>query len=418
MKNIALTRKRLSMANNKPRKFNPLVWFIAYNTLAKYLQKAYNVTGVNHDLVRTLQPPYLIVANHVTLWDPPIVASFIRHRIHFVMSDANLRSSIGRWLYLHMAAVIPKTKARSDSSTVRSMIKLARNKRIICVFPEGRSSWDGLTHDIFFSTSKLIKALKIPVVAPLIKGGYLSRPRWGHTRRNGRMEIEFQKLFDGPELPGMSVEEIHEKLTRALENNDYDFQQQSGITFTSKKGAEYLERLLFVCPSCRSMVTMESKGNNFTCTRCNFTARYTETGELVPENAAEYPLRRIYEWSAWQNDFLTQFLKEKKTSGNTSPIFQDTNVTIKTGYKFARLKHHMTGTLSMFLDRFEMADQNGHTEIYAFSDVYGIQVLLANRLEFYCRDILYKCEFDRKNISGYKYMLAAQKIIPDKTELE
>ena len=406
------------MRTKKLKKFNPVLWFIAYITIAQGLRFLYNIKAKNKKLFKKVKPPFMLVGNHVTFWDPPIVNSFIKRRIHFVMSDANLRNPLARWLFIKMAAVIPKTKARSDSSTVRQMIYLAKDKRTICVFPEGRSTWDGQTHEIFFATSKLIKSLKIPVIVALTRGGYLTRPRWSRSPHRGKMLVEYNQLFEKQELDFLSAEEINKKLQNALWNDDYEYQESTGIKFKCKHRAEYLERVLFICPVCKKMVTLESDKNHFTCKVCDFKSEYTETGKLVPLNQPDQPERRVYDWTSWQNSYFEAFLKEKQTRKDDSPIFQDYNVTVKTGFKYENLKSHLSGTLSMFLDRFEVQPENAEPHIMYLDDIQGVQVLLANRFEFYYKNVLYKFEFAHPNTSGYKYMLAVQKLAPERTEPE
>ncbi|MDZ7722762.1 MAG: lysophospholipid acyltransferase family protein [candidate division KSB1 bacterium] len=400
------------------KKFNPILWFIAYATIAQGLRLSYHIKAKNKALFKQIKPPFILVGNHVTFWDPPMVNSFIKQRIHFVMSDANLRNSIARWLFIKMAAVIPKTKARSDSSTVRQMMRLAKDGRVICVFPEGRATWDGQTHEIFYSTSKLIKSLKIPVIVALTRGGYLTRPRWSRSPHRGRMLIEYSQLFDKEELKFVSAEEIHKKLQNALWHDDYEYQTQYGVKFKSKNQPEYLERVLFICPVCKQLITLESHKSLLSCKACGFQNEYTETGELVPVNNAKQPRRRIYDWTTWQSSYLETLVKNKQKEDKNQPIFEDHNVTVKTGFKFQNLKGHMTGTLAMYVDRFEIQSPNGDPQILYIEDMTGVQVLLSNRFEFYHKNTLYKFDFEHPNTSGYKYMLAVQKIAPERTELE
>jgi len=402
----------------KARHFNLPLFLILKATYEQFLKYKYNVHVQNRELLKQLKPPFILVPNHVALLDPPIVNIFIHHRIHFVMADANLRTRFTRWVFIKLAAVIPKTKATSDSTTVRQLIKFARAKHVLCVFPEGRASWDGLTHDIFFSTAKLLKALKIPVVVPLIHGGYLSQPRWSPHMRRGKIIIDYQKLFDGPECADMSAEDIFEELTKKLYHNDYEFQKRTGILYKSKRGAEYLERLLFICPHCKEMMTLRSEGNRFLCTHCGFENRWTEEGLLEPVNDQNQPVRRVYEWSQWQLDVLEAIIRDRQSVHSDKPLFEDKNVTLKTGYKYEPLKERLTGTMRLFVDRFQLEGANGQKEVFAIDDIYGVQVLLGNNFEFYRGQTLYKFQFDNERTSGYKYMAAVQKMAPEKAELE
>ncbi len=401
----------------KQRHFNLPLFLFLKATYVQFLKFKYNVHVRNRKLFKHVKPPFILLPNHVALLDPPIVNIFLPHRVHFVMADANLRTRFARWVFIKLAAVIPKTKATSDMTTVRQLLKLARAHHVLCVFPEGRASWDGLTHDIFFSTAKLLRALKIPVIVPIIHGGYLSHPRWSPHFRRGKIIIDYHKLFDGPELADMPAEEIHEKLVNKLDHNDYEFQQQTGIRFKTKRGAEYLERLLFICPECKKMLTLSSKGNRFWCTYCGFENRWTDEGLLEPVNRDEQPVRRVYQWSQWQTAMLKAVIREHQNTTPEKPLFEDKNVTLKTGYKYEPLKERLTGTLRLFIDRFELGS-NGQKETFLINDIYGVQVLLGNKFEFYREHTLYKFQFHDERISGYKYMAAVQKIAPEKAELE
>ncbi|MCK5739538.1 1-acyl-sn-glycerol-3-phosphate acyltransferase, partial [bacterium] len=355
-------------------KFNLLFYLLVQLTLVRFLQFRYNLHGKNVRLFRKLKPPFIVLPNHVTFWDPVLVSAFIPHRIYFVMSDANLRNSLARFLYLKIARVIPKTKALADSKAVRHIIQLVRQKRVLCIFPEGRASWDGVTHDIFEATAKLLRVMKAPVVVPILKGGYLSRPRWSPHLRRGRMEIEYIQLFEGPELAKMSSEEIHQKLVEALANDDNAFQKETGYTYKTPNGAEFLERLLFACPECEQMNTLFSDGNKFHCTHCSAEWHWTPEGRLSKLRDNKQTETTVRKWNQWQLKLLAQ-----KISANTGePIFSDPIVHIKTGYKLEPLQEWISGASALYTNRIEITEPNGHVATFQLDEIEGAQVLLEN----------------------------------------
>jgi 1-acyl-sn-glycerol-3-phosphate acyltransferase len=401
------------------RKFNLFFYVLLKSTLIPYLILKYRIKSENKKLFKRLKPPFVLIPNHVSMFDPPMVGAFVPHRVHFVMSDANLRTKIGKWAYIKMCRVIPKTKAVSDASTVRQIFNLIRKNRVICIFAEGRSTWDGVTHDIFFSTSKLLKILKVPVVVPLIRGGYLTHPRWGTSVRPGRMVIHYKKVFDGPELSDMTPEDIHNRLIAEIWNDDYLYQKETGATFKTKKGAEYLERVLFACPGCEQKETLHSQGNRLFCSACGAEHEWTPEGYLKPVNQPELPTRTMTEWVHWQHEFCERNIRLLQQDNRIDkPIFSDEQVTLKLGYKLEPLKELMHGTMQLFIDRFVFSADNGEEQVFPITQVEGVQVLLANQFEFYFQGSLYKFDFSNPRASGYKYMCAIQKIAPEKTELE
>jgi len=85
----------------------------------------YSVTAENLDVVRNLRPPYLVLPNHTSVWDPFFVNKFIPGVIHYVVSDSNFRSRIVEF-GLGLVGSIPKTKVMSDLDTVKNIMKVTR----------------------------------------------------------------------------------------------------------------------------------------------------------------------------------------------------------------------------------------------------------------------------------------------------
>lgn len=399
----------------KFRAFNPIFYFLLHLTLIPFLIVKYNIHSKNKRIFKKVKPPYLVIPNHVAKYDPAMVDIYIPSRIHFVMSDSNLRLKLARWIYVKLCRVVPKTKALSDSTTVRTLVQLVRLKRVICIFGEGRATWDGVTHDIYLSTSKLAKLLKIPVIVPLIQGGYLSRPRWAYSMRRGKVIINYKKIFDGPELADMSVEDIHNRLQNELYHDDYQFQRRHGCLYPSKHGAEYVERLLFLCPNCQTAASLYSKGNICSCNKCGFSLRYSATGEFLPSDN-KFKQRTLTEWVALQSAVFDKKIESMLRSKSPDEIFQDENVTVKTGFKMDPLQFLLKGTMKMYLDRFEIQNEE-RTVKYPISEIEGVQVLMANQFEFYHNNISITFGFPELRTSGFKYMYAVQKIAPERAEL-
>lgn len=398
------------------RKFSAALFILLHLTFIPYLRLKYRIRSENRQIFRTVKPPFILLPNHVSLFDPPMVNIFVPHRVHFVMSDANLRTPLARWAYGKLCNVIPKTKALSDSSAVRKIVQLVKKKRVICIFPEGRASWDGVTHNIFFSTVKLLRLLKIPVIVPLIEGGYLSRPRWATSVRSGRLIIRYKIIFDGPELAEMTNEAVYERLIEELAHDDYQFQRRSGQTYPTKIGAEFLERLIFLCPSCKSRATMRSEGNRFFCKSCGFESQWTPEGYLRDVNGSEQR-RSVTEWVRRQSDDFDEFLRKRAASAPVAPIFRDPGVTLLVGYRDQPLRALAAGVLSLWDDCFVLENGEQRYE-FPIAEISGVQVLLANQFEFYHQNSAYKFKFADPRTSGYKYLLYVQKTAPQSAELD
>ena len=152
-------------------------------------------------------------------------------------------------------------------------------------------------------------------------------------------------------------------------NDDYDYQRRTGITFKTKKGAEYLERVIFTCPECEQTETMRSEGNRFFCQKCGFETVWTPAGYLRPVNSGAQPTRSVTEWVSWQSDFCDKKIQGLIAAASELSIFSDHNVTLKVGYKAEPLKSLLSGTMSLYIDRFVVANERREARVFPIKDI-------------------------------------------------
>ena len=269
--------------------------------IRKYLELKFHISVEKNETIG-LKPPYLIVGNHVTDWDPLIINCYVDDSISFVAASQVFRHPV-MGNVLNYTGAISKTKSRADSSTIRNIIKAKKANRVIGLFPEGNRSWNGQTDELVFSTSKLIKSLKIPVVAATIKGGYLSTPRWAQSARQGEIRVSFEQLFTENELENYTNDEIHSKLNQALFHDEFAWQQQVNIEFKGKQLANYLERYLYACPNCQQIGKMYSNEDRFSCRDCLYEVKYTNKG-LFEQGTHQIKFYTISAWGDWQKNLL------------------------------------------------------------------------------------------------------------------
>ncbi len=257
-----------------------------------------NIHLENWDLLENMKPPFILVANHVSNYDPAIIAANQKHFIHWVANDAVFRSSFMRLIF-RWIQVIPKTKGMSDLDTVRNMHRKIRQGGVVGLFPEGQTSWDGLTQPLMPATPKLLKLFKVPVVAVVNKGGYMSHPRWSWQLRRGRMILEARLVLDGEGIKTAGVGEITARLEKALAHDDFEFCRRNPFPLKSEKRAEKLELFIYVCPSCRKLESLVSRGNDMVCSCCGWTVHVDEYGQFSRDEALPFS-HNLEAWGRWQ----------------------------------------------------------------------------------------------------------------------
>ena len=199
------------------------------------------------------------------------------------------------------------------------IIERIRAGRNVVLFPEGNRSFDGKTGEISGAIGKIVKTTGATLVVYRLSGGYLTSPRWGHGFRKGRMQGHQTVLLSPDEIRKMDNAELLSVIRDGLYTDAYEEQKAEPIRFKSRVRAEYLESLMFVCPSCKNTGMLHSKKDRLLC-ECGYRLSMDEFGILSDESGTG---RTIPELFTSQKELL----KNMAESAGDSCLFKD-NVTI------------------------------------------------------------------------------------------
>ena len=400
----------------KKIKSNP--WF--YNTvktlLRLWFEYQFNLEAEIPDEVKRLKPPYLILPNHQGFWDPFMAAVYLKKPVYYIASDAVFRSPFFKFLMENLGA-IPKTKAQSDIDALKNIFEIRDRGDIIGIFPEGRRTWDGVTLPLVYSTSKLIRMLKVPVVTVVFKGGFFSQPRWSFHIQKGKVTMDYKILFHGDEVKSMKVSDIHSKLAKALSFDEIEYQKEVNVTYKGKKPAEFLEQVLYTCPSCHTIGTMYSDKNMLSCKECGYELEYTALRNFISKKN-DVVFNNIRDWNSWQQENLYTYLEKSDLEGKE--ILRDNELIFQTGFRSERPRYLTSGSLSLVKhksgDILYIRDSTGK-EIKSFllTKLSGLNIQNKERLEFYHENIMYTIKGRLKRFSAYKWLKALEYLVKDKT---
>jgi 1-acyl-sn-glycerol-3-phosphate acyltransferase len=388
---------------------SPLIVPLMRRVVLPFLLRRYRVTAQG-DLgaVRSLAPPYLVVANHVNYWDPFWISAFLRHPVQFVTSDNVFREALFS-LAMRLVGSIPKTKLMNDSRTVRQILGVRGNRGVIGIFPEGSRSDDGKTGLVIPAVARLIRKLGIPVVSARIAGGYLSRPRWARFVRRGRVEIGYRLLFSREQLSRATDEHVSTALTEGLEHDEMAWQRTKSIRFRGPRPAEYLERLLFICPHCRAVSALESDDDLLSCRACGSSVRVTPLGFFEARQGPLY-FDDPATWNSWQLPVFAGILAER--TAQAEPIFVEMPVTLLKGYRERPLRRVGKGSAVL---RKELIEFRGTSAVFRFllPKIQGVNVQNGEKLEFYHEGVLHRLDFADPRASSYKWTRAIEILATD-----
>lgn len=249
-----------------------------------------------------LTGPTLVISNHVTNYDPLLVSiCFPKDHMHFVASEHLFRMG---WITKFLRYVfdpIPRRKGTSGADTAMACMRKLRDGRSVCLFAEGKCTWDGVTGDIFAATGRLARMSGATLITFRMDGGYLTAPRWGKGIRKGRMTGKVVGIYSPEELKAMDKNAITDLIQRDIFEDTWANQISEPIRYKGRRRAENLQTVLYACPRCETIGKLSSKGKFLSCS-CDARWEYTEFGTFSPEE----PFANIAQWDIWQKQWLSR----------------------------------------------------------------------------------------------------------------
>ena len=128
----------------------------------------------------------LLVSNHLSNYDPMIVAMCFKRILHFMGKAELYRNPVLRWICLQLQT-FPVRRGEVDRAALRYAEELLRGGRIVAVFPEGHRSRSGGMQAAQGGIALLARRTGVPILPVAITGTqYLWPPallRWRLWRR-------------------------------------------------------------------------------------------------------------------------------------------------------------------------------------------------------------------------------------------
>ncbi len=112
----------------------------------------------------------VLITNHSTLWDPPLIAhAFTRRRVYFMAAEVLFEQSIFlKWFMTLIGAIRVNRDAALDLESFNRTLAVLKAGGLVCIFPEGRLS---LSNDLlpFKPGMVLMAAMSGTPIIPIYK---------------------------------------------------------------------------------------------------------------------------------------------------------------------------------------------------------------------------------------------------------
>ena len=357
---------------------------IAYCVLTPYTKLKYCIKLEPLEYDRKQQ--YLILMNHQTAFDQFFVGMVFKKSIYYLASEDLFSNGVISSLLRYAVAPIPIKKQTIDISAVRNCLRVAKEGGSIALAPEGNRTYSGKTCYIKPSIVKFIKKIGLPIALFRIEGGYGVSPRWSDDVRKGKMRAYVYSVISPEEYQNMNNDELYKLICDGL----YADESCKSEEFYSEKNAEYLERVIYVCPHCK-LSEFESKKDILICIKCGLTARYLPNKQI--EN--NIPFKNVLEWYNYQCEFINSIDIPQECN---IPLFTDIVDIYKVNlYKNKKLIYK-NAEMSLYNNKITFNDITTD-----FNDNISVTVLGRNKLNIYINNEVYQFK-GKKGFNALKYV--------------
>ena len=141
--------------------------------------------------------PVILVANHVSFLDIPLVAIAVLHRhVAFVARRSLTQGALLR-IVLSGAGTILVEPGKPDRAALKAMQTHLELGGLVGVFPEGTRSEDGALKPPKKGVSVVARKTQAAIIPCAVLGTYQAWPRRSRWPKPGRLEVRFGDPVDG-----------------------------------------------------------------------------------------------------------------------------------------------------------------------------------------------------------------------------
>lgn len=353
-----------------------------------------------------------MLSNHVSMLDPVFVGLSFKFPLYYVAADDVFKKRFWSRLLVWLISPIPKIKGMSDLTTVREMVSAVKQGGSICLFPNGNTTYSGNEQHIVKGIGRLVKLLKITLVIYNLEGLYGVDPRWGRSLRKGISYGRIRKILRYDEYKTIPNDEFD---TLIEENLSVSAAARSSLPlkYASSHKAEYLERVLFLCPDCRKLGTFRSSGNTVTCSVCSYTLEYRENLSFKLIHGS-HEFQNVKEFYDYQVEFMNSLTEERLKAMLPLISIHETFGEESRG-KPVKI-YSKDASINLSFNKFTITSDRG-IQSFSLDEIEGFAIHGRNKLLFFTRTAYYFLQGEkRRNALQFLYFFYTIKRLTGRNE--
>ncbi len=153
-----------------------------------------------------IKGPALIVSNHVSFYDPPVVAICCMEEVHFLARESLFQKPLLKKI-IKKLNTHPLSRDATDVATFKQVLRILKAGEKIILFPEGERSSDGSIQKILPGTGLFVHMVKCPIIPVYIHGAFNV---WNRFRKWPKFFGRISLVFGSP-ISCLDIEHVEKK---------------------------------------------------------------------------------------------------------------------------------------------------------------------------------------------------------------
>ena len=159
--------------------------------------------------------PLLIVSNHSSVLDPPLVGGMTPRRLTFLAKAELFRIPGFGWLIRRLGAQ-PLRRDGADPSALRAAQRVLQGGGALLVFPEGTRGEEGVLREAKSGAALLAMQTGVPVVPVYVRGSGRAWPRGRRFPRPAKVRVAFGPPLRFPRPTGGDKKEYYDTVSHDM----------------------------------------------------------------------------------------------------------------------------------------------------------------------------------------------------------
>ncbi len=159
--------------------------------------------------------PVLVVSNHQSHFDPPLVGAGCPRRMNFLARETLFRFTPFRWLINSLDA-IPIDRDGLGLNGIKESLRRLKRGELVLIFPEGTRTRDGNVADFRPGFTVLAARAKAWILPVAIEGAFAAWPRWKKLPGLGTIHVHYGEPLSPEEVVATDERELVAEVQRRV----------------------------------------------------------------------------------------------------------------------------------------------------------------------------------------------------------